>query len=97
MEVLNVKPLFNRVIILPQENDMLNKSGLMIPPEAEDTPRVGKVAAAGDEVKHCKVGDMILWREHGGDEIFVDGTMYRIMNEQDVIAIVDSPEKQEPA
>jgi chaperonin GroES len=92
---MNVKPLFNRVIILPQENDILNKSGLIIPPEMEDTPRVGKVVAVGDDTKHCKKDDIILWRQHGGDEIFVDNELYLIMNEQDVIAIVGEQKKQE--
>mgnify|MGYP001596704844 CR=1 FL=1 len=83
-----VKPLFNRVIVLPIEREELLKSFLEIPASTEDSPRYGEIVAVGDDVRHCKTNTKIIWKNSGGDELFIGGVTYLIMNETDVLAIV---------
>lgn len=83
------KLLFARVLVVPIEGDEIHKGSLIIPAESEDTPRYGRVVDVGTKIKHCKVGDTILWRRDAGDEILIDNVVHLIMNEADVIAITN--------
>lgn len=81
--------LFNRVIIKQIAQEDIDKNGILIPAESENTQRFGVVIQAGLECKHCKVGQQIIWRRDAGDELIFDGVVYRIMNEYpDIIAII---------
>ena len=75
---MNVKPLSDRVLILPNP--------------AKEKPLAGKVIAVGpgtSEIKmEVKVGDQVLYGKYAGQEINVDGTDYLIMKQQDILAII---------
>ena len=80
---MNVKPLSDRVLILPNPAEEKTAGGLIIP---------GKVIAVGpgtSEIKmEVKVGDQVLYGKYAGQEINVDGTDYLIMKQQDILAII---------
>ncbi len=80
---------FARIIVLPIEEDQITEGGISIPSNTENTPRVGKVAQVGTGCKHdIKIGDVVLWRKDGGDELIFDNQVHLIMNEEDVIGKV---------
>ncbi len=75
------------------------KSGIVIPETSEkEKPIKGKVVAAGpgklDEKGNrmpmsVKVGDLVLFKKYGPDELEVDGKKYLVGEEADILAIIE--------
>ena len=89
---VNIKPLQDRVLVLPAEAEETTSSGIIIPDTAKEKPMKGTVIAVGngkvDEPMTVKVGDSILYGKYAGTELKVDGDEYLIMRESDIFAIV---------
>ncbi len=92
MSNVNIKPLADRVLVVPSPAEEKTASGIIIPDTAQEKPQRGKVVAAGpgkkDEPMTVKVGDHVLYGKYGGTEITIDGVEYMIMRESDIYAIV---------
>ena len=92
MAELQIKPLADRVVVLPAPAEQKTKSGIIIPDTAKEKPQRGIVIAAGegkkDEPTTVKVGDNVLYGKYSGTEITLDGQEYLIMRESDILAIV---------
>ncbi len=96
---MNLKPLNDHVFLEPMEEEKKTKSGIMLPDTAEkEKPIKGKVVAAGpgklDEngkrvPMSVKVGDKVLFKKYGPDELEVDGKKYLVGEEADILAIID--------
>ena len=90
---MNVKPLSDRVLVLPNPAEEKTAGGLFIPDTAKEKPLAGKVVAAGPgtaEVKmEVKVGDTVLYGKYAGTEINVEGTDYLIMKQNDILAVLE--------
>ncbi len=96
---MNLKPLSNRVFLEPIEQDKTTKSGIVIPDTADkEKPMQGKVLAIGPGKTNdkgervamsVKVGDIVLFKKYGPDEIEVDGKKYLVGDEDDILAIVE--------
>jgi len=92
------KPLSNHVFLEPVEEDKITKSGIVLPETAEkERPMKGKVLAVGPgKVKEngtiqpmsVKVGDKVLFKKYGPDEIEIDGKKYLVGDEDDILAIL---------
>ena len=89
---MNVKPLSDRVLVLPNPAEEKTAGGLIIPDTAKEKPLAGKVVAVGpgtSEIKmEVRVGDEVLYGKYAGTEIRIDGTDYLIMKQQDILAII---------
>lgn len=87
---MNVKPLSDRVLILPNPAEEKTAGGLIIPDTAKEKPLAGKVIAVGpgtSEIKmEVKVGDEVLYGKYAGTEITIEGTNYLIMKQSDILA-----------
>lgn len=88
---MNVKPLADRVVILPAPAEEKTIGGIIIPDTAKEKPLKGEVVAVGqgtkDEEMVLKVGDTVLYGKYAGTELEVDGNKYLIMRQSDVLAI----------
>ena len=95
---LSLKPLGDRVVIEPSEEETDKSSGgIYIPDTAKEKPQKGKVVAAGpgrttDEGKTIalavKVGDTVVYSKYAGTEYTEEGAEYLIARESDILAIV---------
>ena len=89
---MHVKPLSDRVLILPNQEEEKTAGGLFIPDTAKEKPLAGKVVAVGPGTKditmEVKEGDTVLYGKYAGQEIQVDGTEYLIMRQADILAII---------
>ena len=89
---MNVKPLADRVLILPAPAEEKTIGGIIIPDTAKEKPLQGKVVAVGngtkDEEMVVKVGDEVLYGKYSGTELEFEGTKYLIMRQSDVLAVV---------
>ncbi len=88
---MNVKPLSDRVLILPNPAEEMTAGGLIIPDTAKEKPLAGKVVAVGPGTKEVamevKEGDTVLYGKYAGQEIQVDGTEYLIMRQNNILAM----------
>ena len=80
---MNVKPLSDRVLILPNPAEEKTAGGLIIPDTAKEKPLAGKVVAVGPGTSEVK---MEVNGKYAGTEINVDGTDYLIMKQSDILA-----------
>ena len=95
---MNVKPLGDRVLVQPVEQNEVKKGGIIIPDTAKEKPQEGKVVAVGtgkrDEAGklipfEVKKGDRVLISKYGGTEIKIDGKDYLIMREDDILGVIE--------
>lgn len=94
---LALKPLGNRLVVEPLEQEEVTMGGIVLPETAKEKPQKGSVLAAGpgdrdDEGKRIpmdvKVGDMVLFAKYSGTEIKMDGKKLLILRESDILAIL---------
>ena len=93
-----LKPLEDRIAVLPSEEEQTTVSGILIPDTAKEKPQRGKVVAAGegrwDEDGEKRIpldvaeGDEVLYSKYGGTEITVEGDDLLVLRESDVLAKV---------
>ena len=93
---MNIKPLGERVLVKPIENNDVTKSGIVLPDTAKEKPQSGIVVAVGDGARDKKgniipmdvqVGDRVLFTKWGGTEIKLDGEQYLVMKQADILGI----------
>ena len=89
---MNVKPLSDRVLILPNPAEEKTAGGLIIPDTAKEKPLAGKVVAVGpgtSEVKmEVKEGDQVLYGNYCGVSTDAHEVDYLIMKQNDILAII---------
>ncbi len=97
MTKVNVKPLGDRVLLEICEVAEQIKGGIVIPDTAKEKPQEFRVIALGtgktdDNGKKVpfdvKVGDIVLTSRYGGTEVKVDDKEYKVVNSEDILAIV---------
>lgn len=96
---MKIKPLSDYILIEPLKEEEKTKSGIIIPQTADkEQPQEGKVIAvgpgkllkSGERAKmEVKVGDRVLFRKYGPDEIKVDDKEYLIAKQEDILAILE--------
>jgi chaperonin GroES len=95
---ISIKPLGNRVVVEPEEQEDMTAGGIVLPETAKEKPQQGKILAAGpgerdDDGKRIpldvKEGDTVLFAKYSGTEIKLDGKKVLILRESDLLAIVD--------
>ncbi len=94
---MNIRPLYDRIVVKRIEEQDTTHSGIVIPDSAKEKPQQGEVTAAGRGKRlddgqmvalDVKVGDRILFGKYTGSETKLDGTEYIIMREDDVLGVV---------
>mgnify|MGYP006299577915 FL=1 len=94
---MNIKPLADRVVVKPLEEEETTAGNIIIPDTAKERPQHGEVVAvgpgktsdSGNTVElSVKKGDKVLFGKYSGTEITIDGEDYLIMRESDILAVV---------
>ncbi|MCR4324676.1 MAG: co-chaperone GroES [Candidatus Curtissbacteria bacterium] len=91
-----IKPLAGYVLIEPAPKETKTASGIVLPDSADEKPQEGKVVACGpDEVTDgktiscpVKVGDRVVYKKWGGNEVKVDGREMLLIKFEDLMAVV---------
>ena len=94
---MKIKPLFDRVVLLPLENENETKGGILLPMASQEKSQFAKVVAVGSgenfEGKNVgmqvKEGDTILYSKYAGSEFKVDGKELTIIRQSDILAVVE--------
>ena len=98
MAKFGIKPLEDRVVVKPIEEEETTASGLVIPDTAKGKPTEGEVIAVGpgrfEEGNRVpldvKVGDKVIYSKYGGNEYKYKGEEYVILQSRDIYAVVES-------
>lgn len=85
---MNIQPLADRVVLEQLELEEKTKSGIILPQDAQEKPKMAKVLAVGKDVKDVKSGDKVLYKSYGPDDVKVDGKEYMIAKEEDILATI---------
>jgi chaperonin GroES len=92
-----IVPLFDNVLIKPLEGEDRLPSGIVLPDTAKEKPQMGQVMAIGpgttdDKGKKVKVvvkvGNKVMYKKWGGQEVKVKGQEWMIVEQKDILAIV---------
>ena len=95
---LNVRPIGDRILVEAVEEKELKKGGIIIPDTAKEKPMESRIVALGtgrtdDNGKkvpfEMKKGDRVLVTKYGGTEIKLEGKEFKILNSEDVLAVLE--------
>ena len=89
MAKINLKPLADRLIVEPIEQEEKTASGIILPETAKERPQEGNVLAVGPGRKD-EEGDRVLYAKYAGTEVKLpDDRKVLVLKESDVLAIVE--------
>ena len=95
---MSVKPLEDRVLIKPVEQESKTKSGLYLPESAKEKPMQGKVVACGpgklldngERIKpSVRKGDTVVYGKYAGTEIEIKNVKHLIMRESELLGLIE--------
>lgn len=96
---VGVKPLMGYILVEPSEAESKTASGIYLPESAKEKPAQGKVVSVGDDFllpngqvlrAPVSVGQIVVYKKWGGDEIKVGGKELKIVKFEDLMAIIES-------
>ena len=95
---MTIKPLGDRVLVMPVEEDQQVRGGIIIPDTAKEKPQQGEIIAVGpgkttDDGNAIPMnvtkGQIVLYGKYAGTEVKIDGNEYLIMSEGDIFGVVE--------
>ena len=96
---MNIRPLHDRVLVRPTEEEKMTAGGIIIPDSANgEKPNTGEIIAAGNgritdsgdiRAMDVKVGDKILFGQYSGQAVKVEGEDLIMMKEEDILGVVE--------
>lgn len=96
---INIKPLADRLVVKPLEEEEVTPAGIVLPETAKEKPQKGEVLAVGPGARDEKgehmplevaVGNKVLFAKYAGTEIKIDGEKVLILKENDILAIIQN-------
>jgi chaperonin GroES len=96
---INLKPLGDRVVIEPIEQEEITAGGIVLPDTAKEKPQRGTILSVGPGARDetgkrvaldVQAGDVVLYAKYAGTEFKVDGKKLLILKESDLLAIIET-------
>mgnify|MGYP005606121567 CR=1 FL=1 len=86
---MKIKPIFDRVVLLPKEAEKETQSGIILPTASQEKSQIATVVAVGEGgnvdgkevVMQVKVGQEVLYAKYSGTEFSLDGQKYIIIKQ----------------
>lgn len=94
----HISPLFDNVLIQPLEAETKTASGIILPDSVKQKSQIGIVRAVGKGKKDSngkivamvvKIGDKVMYKKWGGNEVKVENEEWTILSQDDILAIVN--------
>jgi len=96
---LNIQPLFDNILVKPLDAESKTASGILLPDNAKEKPQIGEIMAVGQGVVDdgeivknsivVKVGQKVMYKKWGGDEVKVNGEDWMIVKQSDILAVIE--------
>lgn len=96
---MQLRPLYDRIIVRRLELQKQTASGIVIPDTASEKPEQGEVTAVGSgrllqdgtlRALQVKPGDRVLFGKYAGQTVKVDGVEYLVLREEDVLGVIEN-------
>lgn len=97
-QTTNIQPLFDYILVKPVKQEEVTASGIVLPDSVKEKPQMGEVMAVGEGVleggqvvknsMQVKVGQKVIYKKWGGNEIKVDREEWLLVKQEDIMAIV---------
>ena len=93
----DLKPMGDRVVVRPSEQEGVTKGGIILPDTAQERPQQGEVVAAGPGrvlengkrvEMEVKPGDIVIYSKYAGTEVEVEDEELLVMGINDILAII---------
>ncbi len=94
---MKFRPLHDRVVVEPLEQEEKTAGGIIVPDTAQEKPMQGKVVAVGPGARgedgallppDVRKGDTILYGKYSGTEVKIDDKELLIMRESDIMGVL---------
>ena len=85
------KPLGKRVLVERIEEEKKTASGLIIPDNATEKPRIGVIKEVSKEVEkdgEVKKGDKVLFGKYKGNEVKIDNKDFIVLESEDILGVL---------
>ncbi len=91
---MTIKPLGNRVLVKPEEEEKVTASGIVLPDTADKEKKAqGEIIALGEgdllAKLNLKPGMKVLFKKWGGEDVEIDNQEYKILDQADIIAVIE--------
>ena len=96
---MNIRPLYDRVVIRRKEEEATSAGGIVLPGSAQEKPNEGEVVAVGDgkvldngeqRALAVKVGDKVVFGQYAGsNKVEIDGEELILMAESEIFSVVE--------
>lgn len=91
---MSIRPLGDRVLVKPLKEEEVTKSGIVLPDTVDKEKKAeGEILALGNGEKLAKlnlvIGMKVLFKKWGGEEVKVDGDECKILDHEDVVAVIE--------
>ena len=95
---MNIRPLYDRVVVRRKEEETTTASGIVLPGSATEKPNEGEVVAVGEgklldngelRAVGVKVGDKVLFGQYSGNNVKVGGEELIILNEGELFGVIE--------
>ncbi len=102
---MEIRPLYDRIVIRRVEAGEETRGGLIIPDTAKEKPQEGEVLAVGTGkiapdgtvvALDVSVGDRILFGKYSGSEIKIEGAEYIILREDEILGVLSGDDTTPP-
>jgi chaperonin GroES len=96
---MNLKPLFNNVIVEREESEKQTAGGILLPEQAQKKPGKGRIVGAGPgkaldngetRPMSVKKGDFVLFSTYTGTEIEMSGKTLLVMSEDNILSVIET-------
>lgn len=95
---MNIRPLYDRVVVRRKEEEQTSAGGIVLPGSAKEKPNQGEVVAVGEgklldngdlRPVGVKAGDQVIFGQYSGSTVKVDGEELIILNESEIFGVVE--------
>ena len=96
---MNIRPLGDRIIVKPSEQEEITKAGIVLPDTVDKEKKAqGEIIAIGEGEKikklNLQIGDKVLYTSYAGSDIKVQDKEYKVLNEDEVLAVIVSEQNE---
>lgn len=94
---MNIKPLFDNILVKPLKAEEKTAGGIYLPETAKEKPQIGEVMAIGEGAYDdkgklipmvVKIGQKVMFTKWGGNEVKIEGQEWKLVKQSDILAIV---------
>lgn len=99
MKKINIRPLFDNVVVQNEKAEAVTSSGIYLPENArEEKKQIGTVIAVGPGKMNengernqlqVKIGDKVVYPQYAGDDLKIEGEEYKVVSEERILAIIE--------